>query len=822
MKTIPSTGAAEAAQDKLLRKSRMKTPATLALLVGLCGFAWAGEAGFATKPFVRKAGKGYVITFAAKAKCDAAVSVIGPDGKIVRHLVAGVLGPNAPTPFAKGSLSQKLEWDGLDDRGKPVPAGCKVRVGLGLKASFDRFLGYDEMAVNFMSGIACGPDGNVYLSMFRHNSGDASAGTRMTVLSRKGKYLRTIMPYPANMPLDKIKGLRCHKSADGRLLPIVEEQRGGFYPHMRYSPRQVMAVTKDGKIAFVGGGIRAGRGRKFNLRVIGTDGSTPTGSFFGPLIGTTATRKAQGAFFAVSPDDKTVYASFQGRLVKMGWSGNEPAKPFGPKTLKDARGVAVDAKGQVYVASPEAGKVLVLSPEGAETRSIVADAPDAIAVHPKNGSIYVLTSGRKMIKFTPDGKVLATLKLPPAPKLRGGEHHNKSGRIMALDGSAEPPIVWIGNAVKGSPLWRVTDRGDSFEKEDMKDRIKDKSPGVGAPPIHIAAEQARDRVYVRRGFSLLVRYDGATGKGVKINIPLKRSKPWAKWERIFDILMGADGNLWVAWGSKQRRIARVNPDGKLVPFASGKPFITLPKGSMPDNRGSMGDVWSPGFGVTGNGEILSFAPLRRKVWTLDLIGPDGKLKKAGFISGLPDNAGCPRVDRAGNVYVGMHTGRFSPTMTKMFKTAGGGYGFEAGQVFKFSASGDVFGTKSKKGESEGELWDYSGFSPRYSYKRVNDGECSCLVAGFNLDGFDRVFVPDALLFTVHVLDSNGNRIMDVGSYGNPDSRGPKSQIPTPEIPFWFPTHTAANDWALYVSDYAAGRVVRIKLGYHAEETVSVP
>jgi len=91
---------------------------------------------FTQKPAVKKEGDKWVISFASKGKCDATVAIVAPDGKIVCHLASGVLGKNAPYPFKQGTLSQKIEWDGKDNLGKPFPAGCKVRVSLGLKATY--------------------------------------------------------------------------------------------------------------------------------------------------------------------------------------------------------------------------------------------------------------------------------------------------------------------------------------------------------------------------------------------------------------------------------------------------------------------------------------------------------------------------------------------------------------------------------------------------------------------------------------------------------------------------------------------------------------
>jgi hypothetical protein len=61
---------------------------------------------FSQKPAVKKDGDKWVITFASKGKCDATVTILGPDGKVVRRLASGVLGVNAPYPFQQNSLGQ--------------------------------------------------------------------------------------------------------------------------------------------------------------------------------------------------------------------------------------------------------------------------------------------------------------------------------------------------------------------------------------------------------------------------------------------------------------------------------------------------------------------------------------------------------------------------------------------------------------------------------------------------------------------------------------------------------------------------------------------
>jgi hypothetical protein len=51
---------------------------------------------FTQKPAVTKEGDKIVISFASKGKCDATVSIVDKDGKVIRHLASGVLGVNAP------------------------------------------------------------------------------------------------------------------------------------------------------------------------------------------------------------------------------------------------------------------------------------------------------------------------------------------------------------------------------------------------------------------------------------------------------------------------------------------------------------------------------------------------------------------------------------------------------------------------------------------------------------------------------------------------------------------------------------------------------
>ena len=71
---------------------------------------------------------------------DVAVTIEDAKGKVIRHLVAGVLGKNPPEPLQADTLAQSLAWDGKDDFGKAatgwaVPGPRAARHEAGVRAA---------------------------------------------------------------------------------------------------------------------------------------------------------------------------------------------------------------------------------------------------------------------------------------------------------------------------------------------------------------------------------------------------------------------------------------------------------------------------------------------------------------------------------------------------------------------------------------------------------------------------------------------------------------------------------------------------------------
>ncbi len=139
---------------------------TLTLLLSACGLlfetALAGRAAppaFTKKPVAVRDGDTVKIDFAVNRPTDVAVFVEDARGKVVRHLVAGVLGKNPPPPLKADSLEQSVVWDGKADYGKPAEGGpFGVRVAIGLKVRYDRVAKSDPQSLGSIRSLAVGPD----------------------------------------------------------------------------------------------------------------------------------------------------------------------------------------------------------------------------------------------------------------------------------------------------------------------------------------------------------------------------------------------------------------------------------------------------------------------------------------------------------------------------------------------------------------------------------------------------------------------------------------------------------------------------------------
>jgi hypothetical protein len=668
---------------------------------------------FAQKPAVTKADGKWVIAFTSKGKCDATVSILDKDGVIIRHLASGVLGQNAPYPFQQDSLSQKLIWDGLEDNFKKVDAaGCKVRVSLGLQAKYERNIGFSPHPVGgFRMLLAKAADGTMY-ALFGNGN--------VCAYDKDGKYLRTIVPYPA------------------------------------------AEVEKSGA--------------KFATTIWGD--KVPVGDYFGVYGGL-------GYVFSHPDWQRTPLTHYLEMFKKEGKKSEAAPVAQAVDFLQSLPGVT----GKVNFAS---------------TASMNA----------------ALQGGRNKVAVSPE-----TTMLPPG-------------------------------LLEEAPGWR--------------------GPGLDSKCIRMSVDRRKELLYV--GFGGMSRFDGKTGE-------LDKSwfADWSMNGAITEFYPDQDGHLYVRSGGScyGNIMFCLDRDGKPIPFkknladdvklkeyhVDGNIRSLTPGALQALGSANLGAVftgvwgssgtWQPGLHVPPSGLICTTIAETSLSWGVEhgldkalavkgyqLRGsytqvwtPEGDLLTTNAVEGQFGGQNAT-MDRDGNIYIVQ--GSFMPAGQKCLDgiadypvryRAQGGYGALIkfrGQGGKYPLGKLVRGSKDapagaikfdldhNSGYATGALWAYGGITGQ------SGGDCNCNNQRLDQDPWARFWIPATGLFSVMVIDSNGNRIARLGRYGNMDDTEADLKAGKDGIRFAWLRAVAASDTAFYVADTANRRVLKAAISYAAEETVPVP
>jgi hypothetical protein len=410
---------------------------------------------FTQKPAVKLVGKDrYEITFAVKGYCDVEVGMIDENGRTVRHIGAGVLGANAPEPFQKNSLSQKVYWKGKDDFGLYVrePGKLRVRVRLGLKPEFHRLLGptSHKAIPGYVFGIAIDESGAYVIPKGSHMA-------TIRKFDHDGSYIKTIYPPAPDLPEKRLEGLAYIEYEPGKKSPLGLETghtlKWGYFLTKGIGggrPLECQTVAANGRVYFCG---VEGRDKP-KLHWFPGEGGTEAAGLEGRLW----SKHHGGSYFslAVAPDGKTFYLSGIGNnsrhnnsssiVMRMNLDEQGPGKVFvggapgtGPNQLNNPGGIGCDAQGRLYVTDTSNNRLQIFSPEGKLLKSIKADRPRMVQVHQKHGAVYVShmarTRGRSSSVLT---------KLKPFPDL-SKEHSwdNLSFTILAIDSWTKKTRLWL-------------------------------------------------------------------------------------------------------------------------------------------------------------------------------------------------------------------------------------------------------------------------------------------------------------------------------------------------------------------------------------------
>ncbi len=474
---------------------------------------------FAQKPVVSRLNeKDVSIEFETVGFCDVTVAVEDAGGKILRHFVSGVLGPNAPEPFQKNSKKQRIVWDGKDDRGEYVN-GEVIRVSLGLKPQFERTLFWSpkkRIAPGIRPIFAAGPEG-----MYAFEGGGVD---HLRLFDHQGNYVRTVYPFPADYSsadaksnsatslqsaLSKVVGLKwLELPQDGKLYP---EWQGLMFSTLLTSGDDAgtgtgrINPTKYGAAASAMALLPAEAGKpshialiKRSLNRVASDGTTDGLSLQGPK---TTVEPAAGVNHnegipqsaAVSPDGKWIYlsgfrygwpygdsrpAGFIPAVLRMSYEGDKGPELWAGSLQYDKGGagenqfsspmsIACDSQGRVYVADYDNDRIQVLSPDGKLVKSVPAVKPLRVFVHPKTGHIYFAS----WFYVTPriQGKLAATFThLGPVddPKTVATYPLTLSGYAdqAFMNRTYDTHEIAMDFNTEPPTIWLVPGTGDSTEK----------------------------------------------------------------------------------------------------------------------------------------------------------------------------------------------------------------------------------------------------------------------------------------------------------------------------------------------------------------------
>ncbi len=824
-----------------------------------CSLAVAGEVNlprqvsFAAKPTATKADGKVRITFALSGRTDVEVTVLDAKGNEVRNLAAGVLGGEKPPPEPlKAGLKQELVWDLRDNFGKPAENGpFKVRVRAGMGVKFDGFVGASPYAMGRVRGMACDAKGNLFLAEQSYD-GHFPGPYSVRMYDREGNYVRTVMPWPANLKKEQVADYQPIETPAG---PVPRNQYSVWpclMPH-QYAGFKMNAVLPDGRLLLGDDAFR-------RVFIVNADGSCVPG-MYGKAVwpGKRLPRTGGSAEWAVSPDGKTLYVANWGATKphkdfsdakiykietgKLGASVDTFAEvklpdkhpmPSGGWTADQARAaltdLAVDAAGNVYAADWVSGRVRKFDPTGKETGSVAAEKAYGVAVSPKGDAVYVLTCSnpgrkapKKLFKFDGCGdgaKKVAELDL-------GGDG---CAPFLALNSSGPKPQLWVACP----KLLRIEDAGGELKVlEDLRERAK---PSEAVRQTDkVCVDYWTDDLYVNNGWNRTVRFGGLSGK---FNGRTKDGKPESM--VVTDTAVSPDGHVYAQMGPKYSGpFNRFDRELKPAPVPGG---ASHKFGNVYGRYGAgycekgMCVGWD---GVLYNMSMYNWAryficaydrsgkPVRGKrlVGQVKAKEPSGAGVTSGVIGPVHTRCGGLRVDREGCVYLGVQAFEDGHKPPAGFD-GDAAYREMVGNVIKIAAGGGGLPDEKAAGRGNKSFKQYEGLLANYpdvggfSGWRRSDC-CVCRTPRFDLDPWGRLMLPNVITFQVKVVDNAGNEILRFGAYGNYDSGGAGSAVPGPEFPMAWPLSVGSSRTKIYVGDLMNQRVLRAAKTWKAEAETGI-
>ena len=747
----------------------------------------------------------------------------------------------------------------------------------GLQVKLANFIGEDPYIFGAINSIATDEDGNLYA--MAHAGGANQNFDTLRVFTPEGKYLRTLIPFSADLPAEAAAAAATFDAASKTFRPKNQSsQLPVFYP-WGSGARLVSASKKGGIVLTFGtdvyrmdlnGGNVKGPAPMWNAKsglknpawnipqlTVSADGRY---IYYSNVANTQYDTKAPGEIGAAFP---------QGRVYRQDStkSGADPEKYF-DLTLPDwsaakywmpnawnkrtaSYGMNLDAKGDLYVCDLVNQEVAQVGAEGKKTAAAKAPWPERVHVNPA-GDLYVVCRleapkdgfvGKKLVKITGrNGSAKVVAELP----LKG--HVGEASALGMISGK---PVLWLAG---GGEMWCVQDQGSAFGL--LETAFKPR-PNAQVDWNRIGVDPERDEVYTSNGVNNLWRYDGKTGQGdiLKLN-----HTPFLG----VDLAVGYDGLLYIRTGaSYSGPLERYTHDLKPAPFASGSHVLS----NHIYSRFGVGNC-EKGLGVGPKGECYINFMYGWNKYFIAGFGADGKAIEGNYLKGkAPGGKGYPaelnsavvgpitassggiRVDVRGNIYLGLRL------LPKDFVRPAGfekdqAYNSWTGSVVKFPPSGGTVQGEIKDDDQPasgtgtgtipvdrglvlaGATAVYGGIGPFSGNGWGGGGSCCvCRVPRFDVDRYGRIVMPNVVTNSVLLLDNAGNKILEFGAYGNFDSqfknpnleagKAGKPTVAVPEIPLTWPTGAGFSEQSIYVNDTYSRRALRVERVYAAEAVCAV-
>jgi hypothetical protein len=454
------------------------------------------------------------IDFSISDYCDVSVAIESTDGNILRHLASGLLGENAPEPFQKKSLQQKIVWDGKDDQGVYINNNCLVRVSLGLKASLEKTLYWSPYKRN---NDTFGGKGQTILpqpeGMYVYDGGQ---GESLKLFSHEGKYIRTIFPIP-NSNIEKAKELNWYTfPQDNQKFPLKHGMEQytylthgfvdykGTWPTNRANSSASTVVIKDKNIYLVN--------KSFN--VVTKEGVLPDGSLKSIIKTSIIVPGANEHGGDISPyssaisnDGKYLYLTGYvwanylvqrnfhirgglngvGRInlqtnsaleVFVGSFEKDKNKGSDDGQFKVASSVTIDKENRIFISDYGNNRIHVYDENKKLLKYISVSKPANVCINPINNEIFVFSflvpnddnkyeESAKLyqIKSFDDPKILNTFTIPEVFIPHGLDALSSCG---VIDFHVSEPTVWF------STYFSETFRGADMKKSNISVyKIKD-------------------------------------------------------------------------------------------------------------------------------------------------------------------------------------------------------------------------------------------------------------------------------------------------------------------------------------------------------------